>query len=401
MGKPTVFVSRMIPQEGIDLLKKECDVTVSPHDRVLSKQELIDGLRGKDALLCLLTDKIDAEVLDSNPKLRIVSNYAVGFDNVDVPGCTARGLPVTNTPGVLTESVADHALALMLAVARRVAEGDKIAKAGQYPGWSPMYMLGNDVCDRTLGILGLGRIGKSVAERAFKGFRMKILYYDVIRDPQFEKDVHAKFSTVEEVLKNSDFVSIHVPLLPTTKHMISDAQFKMMKPTAYLINTARGPIVDEAALVRALQSKTIAGAALDVFEFEPKLSAGMEKLDNLVVTPHLASATKATRAAMATLAAQNVLDVLNGKVPATQINVKDIHVDAGFKFPFYLRSGKAIKSYRELAVLLETSEDDYKYHVNGHRNDFATWIHDVFKDAKTAHKLKMSRSRIEAAAVLK
>ncbi|TAL57398.1 MAG: D-glycerate dehydrogenase, partial [Nanoarchaeota archaeon] len=233
MARPTVFVSRMIPQEGIDLLKKECDVTVSPHDRVLSKQELIEGIRGKDALLCLLTDKVDAEVLDSNPKLRIVSNYAVGFDNVDVPACTARGIPVTNTPGVLTESVADHAMALMLAVSRRVAEGDKVTKAGQYPGWSPMYMLGGDVYERTLGILGLGRIGKSVAERAFKGFRMKILYYDVVRDPQFEKDVHAKFSTVDEVLKNSDFVSVHVPLLPTTRHMISDAQFKMMKPTAY------------------------------------------------------------------------------------------------------------------------------------------------------------------------
>jgi len=401
MAKPTVFVSRMIPQEGIDLLKKECDVTVSPHDRVLSKQELIEGIKGKDALLCLLTDKIDSEVLDSNPKLRVVSNYAVGFDNVDLPACTVRGLPVTNTPGVLTESVADHAMALMLAVARRVAEGDKVTKAGQYPGWSPMYMLGNDVCDRTLGILGLGRIGKSVAERAFKGFRMKILYYDVVRDQQFEKDVHAKFSTVDEVLKNSDFVSIHVPLLPATKHMISDAQFKMMRPTAYLINTARGPIVDEAALVRALQNKTIAGAGLDVFEFEPKLSAGMEKLDNLVVTPHLASATKATRAAMAKLAAQNVIDVLNGKTPATQINGKEIQVGPGYKLPFYLRNGRAIKSLHELAQVIESSDDDYKYHVNGQRNDFATWVHDVFKDPRIAKKLTQARNRMEEAALLK
>ncbi len=401
MAKPTVFVSRIIPQEGIDLLKKECDVTVNPQDRVLSKQELIEQMRGKDALLCLLTDKIDAEVLDSNPRLRVVSNYAVGFDNIDVPACTARGLPLSNTPGVLTESVADHAMALMLAVSRRIAEGDKTVKAGAYPGWSPMYMLGNDVYERTLGILGLGRIGKAVAERAFKGFRMKILYYDVVRDPQFEKDVHAKFSTVDEVLKGSDFVSVHVPLLPTTKHMISDAQFKMMKPTAYLINTSRGPVIDEAALVRALQNKTIAGAGIDVFEFEPKLSPGMEKLDNLVVTPHLASATRTTRAAMATLAAQNVIDALNGKTPATQLNSKEVNVGQGYKFPFYLRTGKAIKSLHELGVLLESSDDDWKYHTQGGKNDFAAWVHDVFKDSKTATKLKQARSRMEAAAVLK
>ena len=273
--RPTVFVSRNIPQEGIDLLRNECDVEVSPHDRVLSKQELMDKMKGKDALLCLLTDKIDAEVLDSNPKLRVVSNYAVGFDNVDVKACTDRNIPATNTPGVLTESVADHAMALMLAVARRVCEGDKTAKAAKYPGWSPMYMLGNDVYEKTLGILGSGRIGKSVSERAHKGFRMKILYYDVVRDPAFEKDCGARFCTVDEVLREADFISIHVPLLPQTKHMISDAQFKMMKPTAYLINTSRGPVIDEPALVRALPARTIAGAGIDVFENEPKLSPGM------------------------------------------------------------------------------------------------------------------------------
>jgi len=317
--KSKVFVSRAIPEAGIKLLQKSCDVTVSKKSRVLTKKELIAGIKGKDALLCLLTDKIDNKVLASK-KLKIVANYAVGFDNIDVKAATKVKIPVTNTPGVLTESVADHACALLLSISRRIVESDKFVRTGKYKSWEPMLMLGGDFKGKTLGILGLGRIGSSVAERMTKGFGMKVLYYDIKRNPAFEKSVKAKFVSVQQLLKSSDYVSVHVPLLPTTKHLIGAKELKLMKKTAYLVNTSRGPIVDEKALVKALKTKQIAGAGLDVFEKEPKLTPGLGKLDNVILTPHTASATIAARTAMSEIAARNILAVLSGKKPANIVN---------------------------------------------------------------------------------
>ncbi len=320
MAKPKVFVAEAIPEAGIKLLKKTCDVTVSSKNRVLTKKELIAAIKGKDALLAMLTDKIDDEVLASNPKLRIVANYAVGYDNVDVKAATKRGIPISNTPGVLTDAVADHACALLLSISRRVVESDKFIRAGKYTHWGPTLLLGGDFKGKTLGILGLGRIGSAVAERMAKGFGMKIIYYDVKQVPEFEQQLGATYVSVAGLLKQSDYVSVHVPLLPTTKHLVGAKELRSMKKTAYLVNTSRGPVIDEKALVAALAKKQIAGAALDVFEFEPKLSPGLGKLDNVILTPHTASATVTARNAMSEIAAQNILDVLSGKRARNVVN---------------------------------------------------------------------------------
>jgi len=318
--KPKVFVTMEIPETGINLLKQTCDVTVSKKKRVLTRKELIAGVKGKNALLCLLTDKIDEDIMKAAKNLKIIANYAVGFDNIDVKAATKLRIPVTNTPGVLTDAVADHACALMLSIARRIVESDKFVRAGKYKGWEPMLLLGGDLKGKTLGILGLGRIGTAVAERMGKGFGMKITYYDVNRNAEFEASLGATYATVPELLKNSDYVSVHVPLLPTTRHLISTKELATMKKTAYLINTSRGPVIDEKALVAALKKKQIAGAALDVFENEPKLTPGLAKLDNVVLTPHTASATIAARSAMSEIAAQNILDALAGQKPRNTVN---------------------------------------------------------------------------------
>lgn len=318
--KPKVFVSREIPGPGMRLLQKKCEVRVSKKKRVLTKKELIAGTRGKDALLCLLTDKIDIAVLKASKKLKVVANYAVGFDNVDVKAATRLKIPVTNTPDVLTDAVADHACALMLGISRRIAESDKFVRAGKYKGWEPMLLLGGDFKGKTLGILGLGRIGSAVAERMSKGFGMKVLYYDIKRNMKFEKGIGAKYATVKQTLKNSDYVSVHVPLLPSTRHMIGAKELRLMKKTAYIVNTSRGPVIDEKALAAALRKKQIAGAALDVFEKEPKTAPGLTKLDNVILTPHTASATTAARSAMSELAAKNILAALSGKKPPNIVN---------------------------------------------------------------------------------
>jgi len=315
-----IFVSREIPEAGIKLLQKNHSVTVSKKKGVLSKKELIAGTRGKDALLCLLTDKIDIAVLKASKKLKVVANYAVGFDNIDVKAATKLKIPVTNTPGVLTDAVADHACTLMLSISRRIAESDRFVRAGKYKSWEPMLLLGEDFKGKTLGILGLGRIGTAVAERMSRGFGMKILYYDIKRNPQFERSVKAKYATVQQLLEKSDYISVHVPLLPATKHMIGAKQLKMMKKTAYLVNTSRGPVVDERALVAALKKKQIAGAALDVFEREPRTAPGLTTLDNVILTPHTASATIAARSAMSEIAAKNILAVLSSKKPPNVVN---------------------------------------------------------------------------------
>lgn len=318
--RPVVFVTRRIPEPGLDLLRTACDVVVNEEDRVLSKAEIIEGVKGKDALLCLLTDEIDAEVLDSNPGLKVVADYAVGYNNIDVEAATRRKIPVTNTPGVLTETTADFAWALLMSAARRVVESDRFTRAGLFKGWAPMLFLGCDVYAKTLGIVGFGRIGEAVSRRAL-GFSMEVLYYDDRRrDPDEEERLGVSYVPFAELLRRSDFISIHVPLLDSTRHMFGEAEFRAMKKTAILINTSRGPVVDERALVAALKARQIAGAGLDVYEDEPRLGPGLAELDNVVLAPHIASATVETRTRMAVMAAENVLAAIRGEVPPNIVN---------------------------------------------------------------------------------
>jgi glyoxylate reductase len=318
-AKPLVFVTRLIPEPGISLLKGRKDVRVVryPEDRVIPRSTLLRGVKGATAILAMLTDKIDRAVMDAaGPQLRIIANYAVGFDNVDLAEAGRRGITVTNTPDVLTDAVAEHAFALLMATCRRVVEADKFTRAGKYKAFSPTLLLGAQLKGKTLGVIGLGRIGEGVAERAARGMGMKVVYSDVAAHADFEQRYAAKFLPIDELLAEADVVSIHVPLLPSTKHLINAKRLAMMKRTAYLINTSRGPVVDEKALVSALKRGRIAGAGLDVFEFEPKFAPGLTKLPNVVLTPHIASATHEARSAMAELAARSIIDVLDGRTPA-------------------------------------------------------------------------------------
>lgn len=318
---PKVFITRKIPEAGINLLKeKGFEVEISDFDGVLPREQLLEKIKGADAVLSLLTDKINAEFFDAaGAQLKIVANYAVGYDNIDVPEAKKRNIVVTNTPDVLTESVAEHAVALMVSAARRIAESDKFMRNGKYIGWAPMLLLGNDLAGKTLGLVGLGRIGARVAEIAKNGFNMNVVYFDVKRNEALEKNIGLSYAELEAVLKEADFISIHVPLLDSTRHLIGAEQFKMMKPTAYLVNTSRGPVVDENALVEALKNKIIKGAGLDVFEQEPKMAVGLAELENVVLTPHTASATEETRSAMSELAAKNIIEVLEGREAITPI----------------------------------------------------------------------------------
>lgn len=320
MQKKKVFVTRIIPKKGIQLLRKHFLVKVYHKDQAIPRKELLKEVKQCDALLCLLTEKIDQEVLNANPKLKVVSNYAVGYDNIDVKAATAKGIPVCNTPGVLEDAVAEHTFALMLAISKRIVEADHFIRAGKYRRWEPMLLLGTELKGKTIGIIGLGRIGAGVAERARKGMGVNVLYHDIKRNKQFEKEFQAKFVAMPELLKKSDFVSLHVPLLPSTRHLIGKKELAMMKKTAYLINTSRGPVVDEKALVEALKKKHIAGAGLDVYEKEPTLTPGLVKLKNAILTPHTASATIEARTAMSELAAQNIIDVLQGRKAKFTVN---------------------------------------------------------------------------------
>jgi len=318
--KPKVFITRTIPDKGIKILQKSCEVKIHAHPHIISRKELIAGVKWCDALLCLLTDKIDKSIMDINPKLKIISNYAVGFDNIDIKYATQKGIPVTNTPGVLTDAVAEHTFALMVSIARKITLSDTFTKKKRYKGWNPLLFLGTQLKGKTLGIVGLGRIGSGVAQRAYQGMGMNIIYYDIKQDLQFEQQFHAKKRTLHELLKESDFITLHIPLLPSTHHLIGKKELSLMKKTAYLINTSRGAVIVEKELVNALRKKQIAGAALDVYEFEPKLSRGLEKLDNVVLTPHTASATIEARQAMSEIAANNILAVLQKKKPAFLVN---------------------------------------------------------------------------------
>ena len=319
MSKKKVFVTRRIPQPGLDLLK-DFDMTLNPEDRVLTKQELIAGGKGKDAVLCLLTDPIDGEIMDALPTVKIFANYAVGFNNIDVEAATKRKVAITNTPGVLTDTTADFAWTLLMAAGRRLVEADKYCRAGKYEGWGPMLFLGHDIHHKTLGIVGMGRIGQAVARRAH-GFEMKILYTDEFRlPPEKEQELRATFVSLEQLLKESDFVSLHVPLMASTKHLIGKKQLEMMKKTAVLVNTSRGPVVDERALVEALKNQTIFAAGLDVYEEEPRLAPGLADLDNVTIPPHIASASIDTRAKMATMAASNIIAFFKGEKPPNIVN---------------------------------------------------------------------------------
>jgi len=319
---PKVFVTHKIPADGLKLLEGQVELDIWEGEEVIPREELLKRVKGADALLPLLTDKIDAEVMDAAGKgLKVIANYAVGYDNIDVPAATERKIYVANTPGVLTEAVAEHTFALLLSAARRIPESDRFVRDGKYTGWGPMLLLGTEVKDKVLGVVGLGRIGSRVAEMASKGMGMKVIYYDIKQDPEFEKQFNAVYKKeLDDLLKEADFITVHVPLLPATRHLISAERLALMKPAAYLINTSRGPVVDEAALVEVLKEGKIRGAALDVFENEPRLSPGLAELPNAVLTPHTASATDEARGAMSVLAAQAILDVLAGKAPVNLVN---------------------------------------------------------------------------------
>jgi lactate dehydrogenase-like 2-hydroxyacid dehydrogenase len=287
------------------------------------RPELLRRVAGIDGFLSMVVDKIDDELLDcAGPQLRVVSNFGVGYDNIDVPACTRRGVAVGNTAGVLTETTADEAFALLMAAARRGVEGHQFLHAGKWSKWRIDLLVGQDVHHRTLGLFGMGRIGQAMARRG-SGFSMRILYHDAVRAPEaIERELGAEFVSAERLLRESDFVSLHVPLLPHTRHMISGPQLRMMKPTAILVNTSRGPVVDEAALAEALEKGVIAGAGLDVFENEPQVHRGLLRLENVVLEPHIASASVDTRKKMSMLAAENAVAALAGRRPATLLNAE-------------------------------------------------------------------------------
>lgn len=321
MARPRAYVCRVIPEPALEIVRAAAETRVWDREDVPPPRDvLLREASGCDGLLTLLTDRVDEELLAGSPRLRVVANMAVGYDNIDVPAATRHGVIVTNTPEVLTETTADFAFALLMAAARRVAEGDRFTRAGQWQTWAPLLLAGQDVHHATLGLVGLGRIGSAVARRA-RGFEMRVLYYDPIRRPDLEQSLGIEFRELNEVLRESDFISVHVPLMPETRHLIGAEQFRMMKTTAVFVNAARGPVVDEAALVEALRSRTIYAAGLDVYEKEPlSPDSPLLQLDNVILAPHIASASIPTRTRMATLAAENLAAVLQGSRPPTPVN---------------------------------------------------------------------------------
>ena len=319
-----VFITRNIPDIAVKMLEaKGCEVTVYAKDQVASPRELRKILErgGYDAVLSLLTDRINSSVFDAAPTVRIYSNYATGFDNIDLAEAKKRGIVVANAPSdKASEAVAEHTIAMMLALSTRIVEANDFVRAGKYEGWAPMNFVGTDFHGKTLGLVGTGRIGERVAFFA-SALGIKIAYTDVVRNERLERQCGASYhASIEELLPVSDFVSLHVPLLDSTRHLIDEARLALMKPTAFLINTARGPVVDEKALENALRKGVIRAAAIDVFEFEPKVSRGLRKLRNVILTPHIASASIEARSQMAEIAAQNIIDFLEGREPAYVVN---------------------------------------------------------------------------------
>ena len=319
----SVYVTRKIPNVGLEMIKEAGhEVTISEKDGVLSREELLAALgeRPYDAVISLLTDKIDSEMFAAVPSAKIFANYAVGYNNIQLEDAKEAGVTITNTPGVLTDTVAEYALALIMATAKRIPEADWFMREGKYEGWAPELFLGSDLQGKKLGILGAGRIGTGVATRAYRGLGMEVIYYDIKPNEHIENDAGATFKeTPEEVLREADVVSVHVPLLDSTRHLINAERLAMMKPTSYLINTSRGPVVDEKALVEALRDGVIRGAGIDVFEDEPALAPGLAELKNVVLTPHIASASEETRGAMSRIAAENVIAFLAGEEPPNKV----------------------------------------------------------------------------------
>ncbi|MGA2812835.1 MAG: D-glycerate dehydrogenase [Candidatus Acidiferrum sp.] len=324
MPKPKVLATRPLFPAARAILDATCDVEYFPPGRAVPRAELLQRVKDKEGLVCLLTDAVNEELLRNAPKLRMVSNVAVGFDNIDVRACTKRGVVATNTPGVLDETTADFAWTLMMAVARRVGEGEALARSGKWTGWDLDQLVGGDVWGKTLGIVGFGRIGRAMARRA-GGFRMKVIYSDAQRAAEdIEKELAAEYRPFDTLLAEADFVSVHVPLTPETRGMFSAPKFYRMKPSAFLINTSRGPVVDENGLVAALEAGKIAGAALDVYENEPFILPGLKRA-NVVLAPHIASATVETRTKMACIAAENMTALFRGQRPPNMLNAEVLH----------------------------------------------------------------------------
>ena len=320
MTKPSLLVTRPLFPEARAILDQHFDAEYwTPAERI-PRAELLKRVAAKQALVCLLTEKVDEELLTLAPHLRVAATVSVGYDNLDVPACTRHKVVATHTPGVLDETTADFAWTLLMAVARRLVEGDAWMRSGSWPGWDLDQLLGGDIWGKTLGIIGFGRIGRGLARRA-KGFQMRVLYHDGIRAPlDIEEDLRARPVEIDRLLGESDFISLHVPLLAETRHLISTPAFEKMKPTAYLINTSRGPVVDEAALIAALEARKIAGAALDVYEFEPKVSPELASRKDVILAPHIGSATIETRTKMAVMAATNAAAVFEGRKPPNALN---------------------------------------------------------------------------------
>ncbi len=321
---PKIFITRPVPGKAESMLReKGHDVTVNPHNEPLSREMLIKTLsEGQyDGVLSLLHDTIDSGVFDAAPSVKIFANYAVGYNNFDLDSARAHGVTVTNTPSnAVNESVGEHTFALMLALAHRIAEGDRYVRAGSYTGWDPNLLIGLDIKGKILGVIGAGRIGTSVIQKAVQGFGMRVVYYDIVRNEYAEKEYGAVFKeTVDEVLTEADIVTLHVNLSDETTHLINTERLALMKRDALLINTCRGPVVDEQALQRALSEKVIRGAAIDVYEFEPKVADGLTSLSNIVLTPHIASATEASRNDMSDIAARNLIEFFDGKKPTNTV----------------------------------------------------------------------------------
>ena len=320
MSKPKALVARPLFSEARAILDRHFDVEYWTRPERIPRAELLARVAEKDALVVLLTEKVDEELLATAPRLRVASTVSVGFDHIDVPACTRHKVVATNTPGVLDDTTADFAWTLLMGIARRLVEGDAWTRSGTWPGWDLDQLLGGDIWGKTLGVVGFGRIGRGVARRS-RGFQMRVLYHDQVRvAADVERELHAEFVDFDRLLRESDFVSLHVPLLPGTRHLISTDAFGKMKPTAYLINTARGPVVDEAALIEALEQKKIAGAALDVYEHEPKVHPALVARRDVILAPHIASASVETRTKMAVMAANNASALFEGRRPPNALN---------------------------------------------------------------------------------